>query len=125
MVSRGAAIMSYFYTSRGSTARDADMHLLYDGSSGIYIPKMFATLFSRSHVSGVSDEDYAILEAGPEHDLYWDAWADVLDRARLTINGKEYFMYQDGDCWAIEKGAEWNEDSNVSGKNWIVEGEPS
>lgn len=87
------------------------MILLFDGASGIYIPQRFAAETSRDHVTDVSDEDYAILEAGPDHEFYWDAWSDVLDYARITADdGTVYTLYQqDGDCWAIRDGAQFNE----------------
>ena len=88
------------------------MILLFSDASGVYIPQRFATEMLRDRVTGVSDEDYAILEAGPVPDnwRYWDAWADVVDSARITANnGTIYTLYQDGDCWAIREGAEFNE----------------
>ena len=42
---------------------------------GIYIPRDFASSFAdrAKSVSGVTDEDWAILEEGPDHDWYWEA----------------------------------------------------
>lgn len=89
--------------------RPADMILLFDGASGIYIPQRFAQEIDRSRVTNVSDEDYAILE-NPDHEYYWDAWEAVLNNAIIKgKTGKEYTLIQDGDCWAIEKGAQFDE----------------
>ena len=85
--------------------------LYADGSRGIYIPQMFTQSVKRECVAGVSAEDWAALEAGPEHDLYWDTWDWILDRAELTdpTSGQVFTLYQDGDLWCIPKGAEWND----------------
>jgi hypothetical protein len=86
------------------------MILLFSDASGIYIPQRFANEMARDHVAWVSDEDYEILGAGPDHELYWDTWQDVIDDARVTANGGTvYALYQDGDCWLIRVGAEFNE----------------
>jgi hypothetical protein len=69
-------------------------------SHGVYIPQYFAESVKRDCVSGVSDEDWKILEAGPhDNDQYWEAWDEVLSRAKLTdpTNGKEGHLWQDGD----------------------------
>jgi hypothetical protein len=79
-------------------------------SRGVYIPRDFAKAFiNRSIVSGVSDEAWAILEAGPEHELYWDTWSEI-ERTAVVDTGKcRYTLYQDGDLWLIPEGMKWNE----------------
>lgn len=80
---------------------------------GVYIPRDFANSFAdrAKHVSGVTENDWEILEAGPEHEFYWDAWTDVCDRAVITDeNGMRYRIHQDGDCWLIPEDWEWSED---------------
>lgn len=76
--------------------------LFADSNRGIYIPQYFAQTVNRAAVTGVSDEDYKVLEAGPEHAEYWDAWADVSDNAEINdpVHGKCY-LYQDGDLWVV------------------------
>lgn len=99
-----------------------DMILLCSDHHGQYIPQHFAQSIKRDHVQNVSDEDWAILEAGPEHEQYWDAWIDVCDSAVLTdMHGVVYSIYQDGDVWAIPDGMEWSEDEQ--GFVWPVEGD--
>ena len=86
--------------------------LWLDDHRGIYIPRDFATNFAdrAKSVSGVSDEEWAILEAGPDHESYWGTWADVCDSATVTDdNGVEYSVYQDGACWLVPAGMEWSD----------------
>lgn len=75
--------------------------LLFSDSWGIYIPQQFAQTVRREYVKGVSDEDYKILEAGPDHEHYWDAWADVCDNAAIEQDGVLYHLHQDGDLWLV------------------------
>ena len=92
-----------------------EMLLWLSDARGVYIPQNFAESFSdrAKHVSGVSDEDWAILEAGPDHELYWDTWSDVERDAIVTDDkGVKYTVYQDGDCWLIPEGMEWNDETD-------------
>jgi hypothetical protein len=71
---------------------------------GIYIPCAFANSFSdrAKSVSGVSAEDWQILENGPDSEYYWDVWADVCANAIVTDNtGNKYSVYMDGNCWIV------------------------
>jgi predicted amino acid dehydrogenase len=80
----------------------SDAELFADGNRGIYIPQHFAESVLREHVQGVSAEDYAILEAGPDHEWYWETWESVCDNAVITTpQGKRYYFYQDGDLWCV------------------------
>ncbi len=84
-------------------------------SRGQYIPRDFASSFAdrAKSVSGVSDEDWAILEAGPDHAHYWEAWEDVEARAVVTDdNGAKYTIYLDGNCWLIPEGMLWDDEAN-------------
>jgi hypothetical protein len=88
--------------------------LWLDDHRGQYIPQDFATSFSTrdKDVTGVSDENWAILEAGPDHEWYWDAWTEVCDNAVITANdgdGTKYTVHQDGACWLIPEGMEWSD----------------
>lgn len=76
--------------------------LLVDAAHGVYVPQVFAGVIDRDIVHGVEPEDWAVLEAGPEHELYWDTWAGVLDYAQLTPDddGSVWRLFQDGDVWA-------------------------
>lgn len=119
--------------------REAKMVLLLSDARGQYIPRDFANEVKRECISGVSSEDLDYLALGPDdideahmpipgqlaHDasFYWDTWSDVLDRAVITdTDGMQYFVYQDGDCWLIEKGAEFA-DRPIDGidTDWYVD----
>ena len=82
---------------------------------GQYIPRDFATSFSdrAKHVTGVSATGWAILEAGPDHGDYYEAWCDVLQYARITNDdGVVFTVHQDGDVWLIPLGMEWDYESD-------------
>ena len=77
------------------------LHLLVSDNQGIFIPQSFINNYS-SVWTGIDPADRTILEHGVEHPEYWDAWNDVLDRAYLMdTEGNKWFLYQDGDLWAI------------------------
>lgn len=95
------------------TTRPETMLWLSD-ARGVHIPRDFATSFAdrSKNVSGVSGDDWLILEAGPDNEYYWEAWTDVCDNAIVTDDiGNKYNVYQDGDCWLIPVGMEWSEES--------------
>jgi hypothetical protein len=80
--------------------------LLYmDGNRGIYIPQQFAQETKHECVAGVNQEEWDILEYGPDHDEYWDVWNYVEQNAVLTDpdSGIKYTLYQDDDLWLIPK----------------------
>ena len=76
------------------------VEILFDGASGQYIPQRFAEECTGPQWHNVSEHDRAILAAGPEHDLYWEAWATVLDNAEFHANdGAVYRLHQDDDVF--------------------------
>lgn len=83
--------------------------LFFDGSRGQYIPQHFAEVVVRDAVTGVTDEQWAELEAGPEQEWYWDTWNEVLGNAVVTNpdTGQRFTLYQDGDLWLVPEDAEW------------------
>jgi hypothetical protein len=88
--------------------------LWLNDARGIYIPRDFAKSFNdrAKAVSGVSDEDWAILE-DPDHEFYCETWQDVCDNAVITDpDGIKYTVYQDGDCWLIPVGMEWDDETD-------------
>jgi hypothetical protein len=92
------------------------IELLLDDARGIYIPQAFAECFDLD-AWHVSPDDAAILAQGPEHDLYWDTWQDVLDNAYYMANGQSdltaglWTLEQDGCLFARHESHE-NEDVN-------------
>ncbi len=80
--------------------------LFLDDHRGVYIPRDFAECVARDFVTGVTDEQYAVL-ADPESDLYWDVWSEVTDSAMVTTTqGVRYRLYQDGALWLLPEGME-------------------
>lgn len=80
--------------------------LWLDGWRGIYIPRDFAESFGNDgrmkSVFNVSDEEWKVLEAGPNHDHYWDVWDEVLQKAEIVFpDNNTYRLYQDNDLWLI------------------------
>jgi len=92
-----------------------DMIIILSDARGVYIPRDFASSVRRDCTTGVSDEDWAILAAGPDHDEYWDAWQEVEQNARITDpdNGTVYFVYNDSDCWLVPVGMEWSDEEDT------------
>jgi len=81
--------------------------LMVSDRHGQYVPQVFAEIARRDLFGEtISAEDWAILETGPEHEHYWDAWDSVLISAE-TADGVS--LYQDGDLWAV---------------NWSLIGDP-
>lgn len=86
---------------------------------GIYIPARFAANYIKTGdfvVLGSSpwtDEDTAILVAGPHSDSgdygYWEAWDDLLDHDLIGLDDITYKLYEDGDLWIIPPGYEWDD----------------
>lgn len=77
--------------------------LFADGNRGIYIPQYFAESVVREKVSGVSAEQWEILESGPDHESYWDVWDEVERDAILTKDdGTQFCLHQDGDLWIVQ-----------------------
>lgn len=79
--------------------RQNPFEMLVDSYHGIYVPQIFAETVRRDLFGEtISADDYAILESGPDHEHYWDAWDSVLMNAE-TSDGIS--LYQDGDLWAV------------------------
>lgn len=78
--------------------------LLVNSAHGIYIPQLFAKE-CRKYIIDIDNhqEDIDTLLEGPDHEHYWDAWADVTDNVKLKdSDGNTFTLYQgDGDLWAI------------------------
>lgn len=76
--------------------------LLFDSSSGQYIPQRFATEMKREYIEGVDAEDWDGI-TDLEGEGYWEAWDSVLGNAVLTDpeTGQRYRLDQDGDVWLI------------------------
>lgn len=77
--------------------------LLLDGNRGIYIPQQFAQHYSQyiTNKDELAESLNDLLE-GPENELYWESWEDVLDNAKLKdYKDRDCILYQDQDLWLI------------------------
>lgn len=82
--------------------------LFLDDHRGNYIPRDFANEVRRDCVEGVEAETWGILEAGPDHDWYWDVWHDV-EREAIVIDPhtkQRFTLYHDGNLWLVPEGYE-------------------
>lgn len=103
--------------------RQAKIELFLSDARGIYIPRDFADSVIRSTVSGINHDDLDYLSAGPDGEHYWETWVTVCDCALLTApDGTEYRIHQDGDCWLVEDGAEFDESSEFDLGMYINDG---
>jgi hypothetical protein len=81
-----------------TNTQDNSATLFVDSAHGIYIPQHFAETVDRRQILYVTEEDWQILESGPDHEFYWDAWDSVLNNAETRDGG---VLYQDGDLWIV------------------------
>lgn len=82
-----------------TTKKQDAVQLLLSDSRGIYIPRDFCTNFDLE-AFGLSedDEDVKCCQAGPDQEWYWDAWNQILDKAKTTTG---HVLYQDGDLFLL------------------------
>ena len=78
---------------------DSVVHI-FDSARGVYIPQAFAN-YCNENWHGVSEENRTILKDGPDNELYWDTWDEVLNNASFEKDGNKWTLYQDGDLWAL------------------------
>ena len=75
--------------------------LFLSDSRGVYIPRDFAESVRHELVENVTAEQWDVLQAGPDHEWYWDEWNSVLDNAVIDDGNRKFTLYQDGDLWLI------------------------
>lgn len=93
---------------------DTDSQLILSDSHGIYIPKLWADELEDEEEAesySVSWEDVLVCKAGPDHELYWEAWDAILRDALWNENGDDWRLLQDGDLWAVRSDVEIPEDA--------------
>lgn len=61
--------------------------LLLDDARGVYIPKAFTECFDLD-AWHVAKEQAEILAKGPDEELYWEVWDEVLRDAYYVSDGK-------------------------------------
>jgi len=78
------------------------MELLLDENRGIYIPQVFAQTIDLTKVKTLDHLlwEFEVLNAGPDHPDYWEAWDTVIDELEFTDGST---LYQDGDLWILAK----------------------
>ncbi len=83
-----------------STARAID--LLLSDARGVYIPRDFCEEFNIT-MWGLDPESWEVqtCKAGPDTDGYWDAWTEILDKAKYKLKEDTYTLHQDGDLFAM------------------------
>lgn len=75
------------------------IEILLSDNRGVYIPRDFADF--GGNWDGVTAEDIEILQAGPDHADYWEAWSAIERDASYTDEkGNVWRLYQDGDLFA-------------------------
>jgi hypothetical protein len=85
--------------------------LYLSDSRGIYIPQHFVQQTRADCITGLKEGDRMILETGPEHEWYWEAWEVALNNVRVTdpATGTVYSLHQDGDLFLVPEGMEWDD----------------
>lgn len=75
---------------------------LIDGARGIYLPRDFVDGFDLA-LWNVSEENAAILRAGPEGEAYWETWDDMVGYGGawcVDSRGVRWELECDGDLFA-------------------------
>lgn len=69
-----------------------------DSHHGIYSGKIFAEyldhLFKTGNITGISNEDWKSLLAGPDDEFYLDAWANIDNVTITDEQGIKWMVYQ-------------------------------
>ena len=85
------------------------IQVLVEDRYGVYIPQAFAKNYPTSAFTNIDQrwtnidqQDLDILHKGPwDNDLYWEAWESVLNNATYTNQEHTWYLYQNGDLFAI------------------------
>ncbi len=91
-------------------SRESEWELLVPDAAGIYLPQEFIKGYIILDWE-VDPVDAKIIEAGPEHDDYWEAWDAIVAEARYEDDkGNVWELYQEGDLWAVPEDYDWEEE---------------
>ena len=86
--------------------------LLLDGHHGVYIPQIFAGFELLGNVkTPLTQEEKNDLKS-PDNELYWDTWYNLLTNFEITIDGVDYYLYQDDDLWLMPVGYDFDDFKN-------------
>ena len=86
--------------------------LVANSSMGRYIPMFVCSHKLREEGwdwSGVNPQDLATIKEGPDGEFYWEAWDDIMNDLKITINGEPYQLVQNEDLWAVPMDIEPDE----------------
>lgn len=86
-----------------------DARLIISDHWGIYIPQRFCAGLTADDAAriNVDFKDVEICRAGPDEELYCEAWQSILDSSCVTdANGRVWRLYQNGDLWEIPDDCE-------------------
>ena len=79
--------------------------LLVSDGFGVYIPQVFTERVNFTRLKNADPADWEIISQGPDTEYYWEAWDCILAGVNLVADdGAEYYLWQDGDLWAIPVG---------------------
>ena len=77
------------------------IEILVGDNRGQYIPQFFAEYCSDKW-DGIHPDDMQVLLDGPDNEWYWETWDSVHTTAKhVDKNGNTWYLYQDGDLFAI------------------------
>lgn len=88
---------------------DTDCELLLSDSHGIYIPKLWCDELSSEEEAerfSVSWDSVLVCQSGPDEELYWDAWQEILDSAEWIEGRENWRLHQSGDLWKVRSDAQ-------------------
>ena len=78
------------------------IQVLVEDRYGVYIPQAFAKNYDMSKWNNINQDDLNILLKGPwDNELYWEAWESILNNATYTNQDHTWYLYQDGDLFAV------------------------
>ena len=77
------------------------INILVSDAHGVYVPMQFIKSHDLSLWNGIDQEDVDTIMKGPDDEYYWDSWSNILQSATYQHGGDQYFLYQDGDVFAI------------------------
>jgi len=104
--------------------RQADIILMVSDAQGMYAPQSFGRQMKHECVLNVTPADWDALEEGPDAEGYWDLWDEIM-RDAVVLNPEtnvRYRIYQEGDIWLVEVGAEFDENSDFDLGYYIDDG---
>ena len=87
--------------------------ILLNDSNGIYIPQLWAAGLIETDCPQLNIDwsDVQTIQAGPDHELYWQAWDDITQSYEATDDqGIKWTLYQNGDLWELPSDYDLPED---------------